>query len=116
MEQQRDLPFTGLHEFLDRPAAVALVGKRQYRPQRIGCRVVIPIPLVVERHAHFCSFSIAASRSVPLCFRIFAHRSPAFFTRAWMVSIVKSCGFGRWRTSFQVSGVDTPANALPRAL
>ena len=33
-----------------------------------------------------------------------------------MVSIVKSCGRGRSRTSFQVSGADTPANALARAL
>ena len=61
---------------------------------------------------HFRSFSIAASRSVPLWLRIFAHRSPTFFTRFSIVSIVKSCGFGRSCTSFHVSGVETPANAL----
>ena len=53
---------------------------------------------------------------MPLWVRIFAHRSPTFFTRFSIVSIVKSCGFGRWWTSFHVNGADTPANALPRAL
>lgn len=31
---------------------------------------------------YFLSFSMAASRSVPLWVRIFSHRSPTFFTRA----------------------------------
>ena len=33
-----------------------------------------------------------------------------------MVSMVKSCGAGASCTSCQVSGVDTPANALALAL
>jgi alpha-tubulin suppressor-like RCC1 family protein len=38
-----------------------------------------------------------------LCARIFAYRSPTFFTRVSIVSIVKSGGLGRWCTSCHVS-------------
>ncbi len=65
----------------DRRAAVPVLRRLRLAATGYGLNTGSMSRTSADRLVHFRSFSIAASRSAPLCLRIFSHRSPTFFTR-----------------------------------